>query len=219
MPMPAFATEAEIPDVFRPEYLQSADGQWRAKLEADVDVERAKRQTLLDEKKDEERKRRDAETKLADLQRTADARAKGISEDELQRIRDAEAVTRKPIEDERNTLRAENRKLKLTDKLQALALKAGVMADRINDGMLLLDARAELGDADGLVFKDATGAVTAQNADQFFAALKTEKPWLFAFEGGGGSGSTGSDRRTTTSTTSLTAAPSRATRSTVLGAF
>ena len=40
MPLPTFATEAEIPEAFRAEYvLLAADNQWHAKAEQDAEVE------------------------------------------------------------------------------------------------------------------------------------------------------------------------------------
>ncbi|WP_353267478.1 hypothetical protein, partial [Gemmatimonas sp.] len=212
------ATEADIPEAFRPEYVQGADGVWRCKADDELEVERKKRTDLLNEKKDEERRRKEAEQKLADAQRIADAKAKGVSEDELQRIRADLAAQYAPVEQEAATLRSEVRKLKLTDRVKAMSLKAGrIMADRIDDAMLVIEPRTELGDADGIVFKDAKGAVTAMTEEQFFAALKTEKPWLFEFTGGSGSGSTGSSRTTTTTP----AAPSidARKRASVMGAF
>ncbi|WP_353268013.1 hypothetical protein [Gemmatimonas sp.] len=217
MPLPTFATEADIPEAFRPEYVQGADGQWRCKADDEIEVERKKRQDLLNEKKDEERKRKEAEQKLADAQRIAEAKAKGVSEEELQRIRADLAAQYTPVEQENSTLKSELRKLKLTDRVRALALKAGVMADRIDDAMLVIEPRTDLGDVDGLVFKNEKGEVTAQSADQFFADLKNAKPYFFAFEGGSGSGSSGSSRTTTTTTTA--AAPDARKRAAVLGAF
>ncbi len=215
--LPTFANESDIPEAFRPGYELSGT-EWRPKLIAELELERGKRTTLLDEKKEEERKRREAEGKFAELTRTVEAKEKGISEEELTRIRDAEAATRKPIEDERDRLQKENRKLKLTDRLRALALSAGVMVDRIDDAMVLIDARAELGDADGIVFKDATLKVSAMDSTAFFAALKIEKPWLFEFSGTGGSGSGGSTT-TRTTTTTPTAQIDVKQRAAVMGSF
>jgi hypothetical protein len=137
--------------------------------------------------------RKAAEKERDDLKRAADAKAKGISEEELQKIRDAEAAARKPIEDERDRLIAENRKLKLDDKVRALYLKHDGMSDRVDDAMDQLLKRAELGDADGIVFKDEKGQVTADDAETFFKKFRAAKPWLFKGSGASGSGAEGSN--------------------------
>jgi hypothetical protein len=217
MPLPTFATEADIPEAFRPEYVQGADGVWRCKADDELETERGKRQTLLNEKKDEERKRKEAEQKLADAQRIAEAKAAGVPEAEIQRIRDDLAKQYAPIEQERDRIKAENRKLKLTDRVKAFALANGVMADRIDDAMLVIEPRTDLGDADGIVWKNDKGEVTAWTPEQFFADLKKAKPYYFAFEGGSGSGSSGSSRSTTTTTTP--AAPDARVRNQVATAF
>lgn len=195
MALPVFDTEEQIPEPFRPEYVKGEDGKWRSKVDEELEVEKRKRAELLNEKKDEERKRKDAEQKLADAQRIAEAKAKGVSEEELERIRTDLAAKYAPVETEVATLRAENRKLKLTDRVKALALAHGVMADRIDDAMLVIEPRTDLGDANGIVWKNEKGEVTAWTPEQFFADLKKAKPWLFAFEGKPGGGSQGSAGR------------------------
>lgn len=217
MALPVFDNETDIPEPFRPDYAQGEDGKWRSKTEIELEVKERKRVELLNEKKDEERRRKEAEQKLADAQRIEAAKAKGVSEEELERIRADLASKYAPVEQENTTLKSEMRKLKLTDKVRALALKAGVMADRIDDAMLVIEPRADIGDADGIVWKNDKGEITAQSADQFFADLKKAKPYFFAFEGGSGSGSSGSSRTTTTTTTA--AAPDVKKRATVMGAF
>ena len=192
MAFPTYKKQEEIPEAFRSEY-EERDGEWHPKV---PDV--AKLQKALDSERDraanEEKARKAAESERDALKRTADAKEKGISEEELQKIRDAEAAARKPIEEERDRLAAENRKLKLTDRVQALALKSGVMPDRIEDAMLALDRRADLTDKDGIVVKDKDGKVTTETIDDFLkTTFKKEKPWLYAGSGAAGGGSRGSE--------------------------
>lgn len=191
MPLPTFAKQEEIPEAFRSEY-EERDGVWHPKATGELEVERKKRAELLDEKKKEEKRRQDVERERDELKRSADAKAAGISEEELQKIRDAEAAARKPIEDELAQAKAENRKLRLTDRVQALALKFGVLPDRIEDAMQLLEKRTDLTDANGIVVKDKNGAVTTEKIEDFLQkTFKAEKPWLYAGSGGAGSGSPG----------------------------
>lgn len=191
MPLPLYDTADAVPQDQREDYAEH-EGKWRHKVEIDLVVEKKKRATLLAEKREEERLRREAEQKVADAERAKDAVAKGISEEELQKIRDAEAQARKPLTEKIAALEATNRKLSLTDKVQALYLANGGMQDRLEDAMLALDARTDLGDAGGLVFKDKEGNVTADDAAAFFAKHKKEKPWFYAGSGASGSGASGS---------------------------
>jgi hypothetical protein len=187
--MPTFATEAEIPEAFRAEYVQQGDV-WRAQADIDLELEKAKKQTLLDEKKAEQRRREEAEQRAADLAREKEAKAKGVTDEELQKIREAEALARKPLEEKAQQLEAEVRQLKLTDRVRALAIKSGIMADRIDDAMLILEKRTELGDEGGIRVLDAGGKLTAEAIETFLTVtLRQQKPWLYEFDGGSGSGS------------------------------
>lgn len=197
MPLPVFDNEADIPEAFRPDYAQSEDGKWRSKTEAEAIAAKAKQAALLTEKAEEKRLRIAAEGERDELRRADEARRDGVSETALEKIRSDEAAARQPILSENETLKAENRKLKYTDRVRAMALAKGVLPDRLDDAMPTLEKRIELGDADGFVFKDASGAITAQTDAQFFAALKTEKSWFFAFEGRPGGGSQASSDRGT----------------------
>jgi hypothetical protein len=67
------------------------------------------------------------------------------------------------------------------------------MSDRVEDAMDQLLKRTELGDADGIVFKDEKGQVTADDAETFFKKFRTAKPWLFKGSGASGSGAEGSN--------------------------
>lgn len=197
MPLPTFKTADEIPESFRPEYIE-VDGQWVPKAETELATEKRKRAELLTEKKESDRLRKEAEQKVADADRAAAARAAGVSEEELQKIRDAEALARKPIEDELASTKADLRKLRLHDKVQALYLDpkvGGGMQDRLEDAMKALAERTDLGDKDGIVFKDKDGNVTTDDAATFFAKHKKEKPWFYAGAGGSGSGAGGQGGR------------------------
>lgn len=190
MSLPIFKSAEEVPDAFRSIY-EEQNGEWHAKVEPVPDV--TKLQSALDAERtqkgevDKERKR--LEKELTDLKRKETAAQHGISDEQLEKLREEDASKRRPIEDELATLRSENRKLKLTDRVQALALKAGVMQDRIEDAMLNLDKRVDLTDGENIVVKDKAGNVTTEKVEDFLAkTFKTEKPWLYGYEGGSGSG-------------------------------
>jgi hypothetical protein len=189
MPLPIFATEAEIPEAFRPEY-EERDGQWHPRIVSELELERQKRTTLLDEKKEADRKRREAEERAERLAREEEAKRKGITDEELQRIRDAEAEARRPIEEENRKLKEQLRTIQHTDKLRAAAIAAGVLGDRIEDAMLVLERRTTLTDDGAIAVLDADGKVTAKTLQAFLEVdFQKEKPWLYEYRGGSGSGS------------------------------
>jgi hypothetical protein len=174
MPLPVYDTQDLVPADQRDDYVEH-EGKWHPKVVVDLETERQKRTALLDEKKKEKERREAAERERDELKRTKEAADSGVTEAALKKIRDDEAAARKPIEDENKILRDENRKLKLTDRVRALYLsdKVGGMADRADDAMDLLfkkdHERVDLGDADGLMFKDEKGQVTADDAETFFS--------------------------------------------------
>lgn len=139
--------------------------------------------------------RKALETELANLKREAEARASGVTEEQLKKIRDDEALARKPLEEERDRLAAELRQVKLTDRVKTMALAAGVMPDRIAKAMRDLEGRVDLtADGNSIVVKDATGNVTAETPDEFFAkTYKAEAPFFYSGTGSNGGGSPGSE--------------------------
>lgn len=193
MPIKLYDTRDAVPEALRAGAIETADHKFAVeedvpdvtKLMTAIETERERAKTA-------EKAAKDAKHALDELKRTAEARAKGISEEELQKIRDAEALARKPIEEERDKLAADNRQLRLTDRVRALYLANGGMPDRVEDAMDQLDRRTDLGDEGGIVYKGKDGKLTADSTETFFAKFRVEKPWLFSGAGGSGSGAAGS---------------------------
>ena len=196
MPLPTFDSEADIPEAFRPEY-ELRDGKWQskdvAKLSSALEAERTRAST-------EETNRKKAEQDLAAERRAKAATEKGITAEQLEELRQADAEARKPIETENANLKAELAKLRHGDKVKALALSAevGIMSDRIEDAMNALvegpRPRTKLAD-DGvtILVLDKEGKVTTQTVEAFLKGdFKKEKPWLYTGSGASGSGATGS---------------------------
>jgi hypothetical protein len=196
MPLKIYDTKEAVPEAQRAAALETKDGKFAVVEETDELGEKGKAalQAERDRADAAEKARKLAEKKADDLEREREARAKGISEEDLQRIRDDEAKARKPIEDENAALKAENRKLKLTDRVKALYLKHGGMPDRVEDAMLVLERRTDLGDKDGIVVLGEDGKPTAESIDEFLSkTFKAAKPWLYEGTGASGSGSLGSE--------------------------
>lgn len=200
MPMPTFATEDEVPELLKADYVQVEDGAWRSKTELDLELATAKHATLLDETKAAKRTARETKDENERLRAETDAREKGASDADIRALREQADAARQTVVDELNATKAELTKLKLTDRTQALALRSGVMPDRIKDCMTILTlpeaSRIRLGDDGELVVLDESGKRTGQDVESFLTkTFKTEKPWLYAYEGGSGSGSGGSSRQ------------------------
>jgi hypothetical protein len=154
------------------------------KLQSALDAERTTA-------KEADRLRKAAEKERDDLKRTQKAKEDGISEEELQRQRDAEAALRKPLEDENATLKTKLRKVLVQDKAKQLFIEHGgnpKSADRaIRD--LEAQGRLDLSDAEALVIKDAKGVVTTEDPVHFFKeTYAAEAEEFYLAEGGSGGG-------------------------------
>ena len=198
MPFQIFDKIEDIPDAQRDVY-EEKDGKWHAKvpdvtnLNSALDKERTGRET-------EEKARKKAEKDLADVRRKEAAKEGNVSEEALQKLRDDDARKRQeeidPLKLERDTLRAENTKIKKTDRVQKMWLDAGGMPDRLEDAMLSLDRRTGLTEGgDTITVLDKDGKLTTTKIEDFVKVdFKKEKPWLYAGSGGSGSGAGGSSR-------------------------
>lgn len=191
MPLPVFDTQDAVPEAFREEYEERA-GKWHPKV-PDVTKLTSALNGERERATEQERLRKAAEKERDDLKRAEKAKAAGISDEELQKLRDDEAKARKPLEDKIAAQDKRIRQLTLTDRVKALALTAGVMPDRIKQAMKILDERTDLTDADGIVVKDEDGKVTTETIEDFLAkTFKKESPWFYAGAGASGSGASGS---------------------------
>src|SRR4051812_9902119 len=102
MALKFYDTRDAVPEAQREAAIETKDGKFAVE-EVDPALGEAGRQALQRERtarEEADRLRKAAEKKAADLEREQQARAAGISEAELQRIRDTEALARRPLEDE-----------------------------------------------------------------------------------------------------------------------
>lgn len=197
MPLKVFDSKDAVPEAQRADAVELKDGKWVISEDPAPELGDAGKRALEAARGERDAAKaalRIAEAERDALKREAEARRSGVSEAELQRIREAEEAARKPLAEKAEQLEAENRKLKLTDRVRAAALKAGVMSDRIDDAMLSLEKRTELGDSGGIVVLDAAGKATTTTLEEFLSGdFKKAKPWLFAGTGASGGGSRGSE--------------------------
>lgn len=193
MPIKIYDTKDAVPEAQRATAIETKDGKWAVEEELGDGGKKAI-DAMKRERDDAEKARKAAEKERDELKLKADAAAKGITEAELQKIREDEAKKLKPIEEERDRVKAENRKLKLDDRVRALGLKYGWMPDRVEKAMRDLQGRVDLTeDEKSIVVKDAAGNLTTEPIDDFLQkTYKKEAPFFYAGSGGAGSGSEGS---------------------------
>lgn len=82
----------------------------------------------------------------------------------------------------------------LINPLRDALLKAGVMADRIDDALLSGQRFVKLDDKRKVIVLDKDGDPSGKTLEEFAGGeFKESKPWLYAASGTGGSGSNGSN--------------------------
>ena len=217
-----FEKQEEVPEALRAAAIEAKDGTWMvddgtgnktdqdvANLTAALDKERQKA-------KDEEKAKLELEKERNELLLLRAAREQGISESALQKIRDDEAKGRAPLLTEVAELRAENIRLKWTDKVQTLALASGIMRERIEQAMTLLEKRTKLGEDGGIVVLGKDGKPTAEEIEPFLK-VTFKKENSFLYEGTNASGSGAQRSTTVTGPDGQPVSISQATR--VAGAF
>lgn len=196
MPLPIFEKQDDIPEAFKSEY-EEREGKWHPRVPDVTKLESALEKERTD-RADEEKKRKAAEKERDELKRKQSAQQAGITDEQLQQLRAEDAEKRKPLEDENAELKAENRKLKLTDRVRTQALESGIMSDRIEDAMLVLERRTDLtSDSDSIVVLDKDGKPTSEKLEDFLTVtFKKEKPWLYTGSQSSGGGSNNPPRST-----------------------
>lgn len=126
--------------------------------------------------------------KLAEATRTLEEKSKTGLNDVEKQIQERDQRIKE--------LEHENREFAIWTPVRTLALKHGVMADRVDAVMTLLRAnnRFDMENRD-LVFKDKNGYPTTIKADRAFEVyLREELPWAFEASKAGGSGAQNSGR-------------------------
>lgn len=199
MPFPIYDKQEDVPEAFRSEYEEKG-GKWVAKAppapEGDGLGEKGK-ETLKKEREratKAEREAKEARDRIAELEREQEAASKGISKEALDKLREDEIKARKPLTDENEALKRENRQLKLTDRLTTKLLAAGVLKDRLPKALKDIEgSRVDLTD-DGkdFVVRDINGNPTTETVEDFLTkTYPKEAPFFYAGVNGSGSGAEG----------------------------
>lgn len=190
MPIKLYDSLDEIPETLREAAVETKDGKFAAEERDEINVVKG---TLDKERKrasDAEKALRDAEAERDRLRTEREARSRGATEEEIERRRKEIDDAVKPHRERADSAEAKLRKVLHVDRVRAMALTAGILPDRIEDAMLILERRTDLTDDEkGLVVKDKDGNVSATRVEDFLEReFKAEKPWLYAATGTTGSG-------------------------------
>lgn len=192
MPMKLYDTREAVPDAQRAAAIETKEGKFAVAEEDEALGEKGKEAVRKErEARKAEKERADAlERERDELKRAAEAAEKGVTREALDKI-NAEAEKKfKPVVDENAQLKAQLRKVMLTDRLEARLLKAGAKPDRVKKALKDLEGRVELtDDGEDFVVKDENGNVTSETLDAFLTTTyKKEAPFFYAGVNSSGSG-------------------------------
>lgn len=202
MAFPTYEKKEDIPKGFEDLY-EEKDGKFSPKVPEVPDV--TKLNTALETERTnaatEKAERVKAENALAALRRKEAAREGNISDEQLTKLRDEDALKRKtelePVQTELLETKAKLRKITLSDRLRTLGTAAGWLPDRIEDAMVLIQPLTDLaeGSDSNIVVKGEDGKPTTEKIEDFLkVTFKKKKPWLYKGAGASGGGAGGSSR-------------------------
>ena len=153
------------------------------------DALKAKVSEVMDEAKDAKRTMRDMKTEFAELQQTVKAGAKGITADDLKKMREeVRADLDKeyaPTKETAAKLAQENRSLKLDSVVKAAMAKGGARADRIDALFKLTADEFDLTDDGAPMLKNHKGTPVEKFVTE---KLKAEYPEFYTGTGSSGGG-------------------------------
>lgn len=197
---PKFKTQEEIPEAFRDFYEQKGD-EWVAKLPDEgalreegrraIEAERAERKKAEDRAKDLDRRVKDLEAKVEAAKvgvDDEDPEVKKWKDGVYKEIRDEVAAELAEIEKRAETAEGKARSLLLDSRVKALALKNGVLPERVDDWWALNSGRFDLDDSEEPIVKDGKGKAIKEYIS---GDLKKERPYLYEGTKGGGGGAGG----------------------------
>jgi hypothetical protein len=148
---------------------------------------KGKHEELLGETKAAKEARRVAEARAGELEQTLKAHKAGVTSQELERLRaEVRADLDKqyaPTLDEAKALQAENRRLKLDDKVKGAMAKSGARADRIDALYKLTQGEYDLTDDGQPMLKTRPGTPVEK-----FVAEDLKGMYPEFYEGSGSSG-------------------------------
>jgi len=180
MPLPTFATREEIPEAFREEYIEK-EGKWVPNVE---DVSGLK--SALERQKEEARQAKARAKELEELQK---AKAAGITDEQLAKLRQEIAAEKAPLEEKVAKYEQELRTLKLDSRIKSLLGEAGANPARLDALLKLTLDRFDLSEQGTPIVKDKPAVDLGKYINETVAK---EYPELFLSKQKGGTGAPGS---------------------------
>jgi hypothetical protein len=189
MPLQIYDSQDAVPEEAREVALALADGRYA--VEQPEDIEGLKKNTakLIAEKREADRKAKEATARLAELERAAAAKDAGLNSEQLAKLRESVQADYAPIVAERDTLKAKVRALTLDTAVQSEMAKAGVRGDRIALLWKTVQDEFDLTDEGEPYVRSAPTKTIAQ---YIAGDLRQAVPEFFAGTGASGGGATGS---------------------------
>lgn len=202
MAFPKFKTAAEVPEAFRAAYHEVA-GEWIA---LEDDGLGAKGKAALERERENaekaERRAKAAEDKARAAEETAAALKAGLTDEDAKRFReDTTKAIRAEFQAQLDTLSSENLSMKLDHKVKAMALKAGVLPERLDDFWALNGAAFQLDSKGEPEVRDGKGKAVPE---YITGDLKKARPYLYGGTKADGGGAGGVQTTTTPGTAGLT---------------
>lgn len=190
MAIKIYETLEDVPDALREAAVETKEGKFAAEERDEIGVLRTTLEKERTRANELEKAQRARDLELTQLKAEKEARARGATEEEITKRRDEIDAATKPYKDQIAEKDKKLRKVLHIDRVRTLASAAGILSDRLDDAMLILEKRTDLtDDEEGLVVKDKKGNVLAIRVEEFLERdFKAEKPWLYAGTGTNGSG-------------------------------
>lgn len=124
MPVQTFDTQDDIPEEHRASALETKDGKFAVFIEPDTSGLTSALEKERAARKQEEKARKEAAKRLADLELEAKAREGGLTADKLKEIREQVAAEYEPFRQQAEAYKAKVRELTLNDRVKAMFAKA-----------------------------------------------------------------------------------------------
>lgn len=142
MTLPTFAAQTEIPDAFRDSYIEK-DGQWVPNVE-DVSALKSAHERQKAETRAAKEQAAALAKQLADYEQAQQAKASGLTDEQIAKLRDQLAAEKRPLEEKLTKYEQELRTLKLDNAVKSMMAKAGVVGPRVDALFKLVGDRFDL---------------------------------------------------------------------------
>lgn len=175
MPLPTFEKAEEIPEAFRDSYIEK-DGKFVPDIEDVAPLKNAHERQKAETRAAKEQAAHLAQ-RLAELEQNAQAKARGITDEQLQKWREEMQAEKRPLEEKLSKYEQELRTLKLDNAVKSMMAKAGVVGPRVDALFKLVGDRFDLSEDGTPILRDKPVA----DLQQYLATdVASEYPEFYA---------------------------------------